>query len=259
MTVILEKKVVVVTGGAGLLGQAFVAGIVRTGGLAIIADINEEQGKKVCETLSAELQSNQIDFFKTDITSDTSLQALIAFIEKKYSRIDALVNNAYPRNKEYGKPLFEVKYDGFCDNVNRHLGGYFLSSQQFSLFFKKQGYGSIINMASIYGVKAPRFDIYDGTTMTMPVEYALIKAGVIQLTAYLAASFKGLSIRVNTISPGGIFDHQDPKFLEKYTSYCLSKGMLEPRDIVGTLVFLLSDQSQYINGQNIIVDDGFTL
>jgi NAD(P)-dependent dehydrogenase (short-subunit alcohol dehydrogenase family) len=140
-----------------------------------------------------------------------------------------------------------------------NLGGYFTASQQFSQYFKKQGYGNIINISSIYGVIAPKFEVYDNTPMTMPVEYAAIKSGLIHLTKYMAKYFKGMNIKVNALSPGGIFDSQPEAFLEKYKEKCLNKGMLDKSDLKGTLVYLLSDMSRYVNGQNIVVDDGFSL
>ena len=106
---------------------------------------------------------------------------------------------------------------------------------------------------------APRFEIYDNTPMTMPVEYAAIKSGLIHLTKYMAKYFKGMNIKVNALSPGGIFDNQPEPFLEAYKKQCSSKGMLDKSDLKGTLVYLLSDMSRYVNGQNIIVDDGFSL
>jgi NAD(P)-dependent dehydrogenase (short-subunit alcohol dehydrogenase family) len=139
------------------------------------------------------------------------------------------------------------------------LGGLFLTSQQFAKYFQKQGHGNIINIASVYGVIAPKFEIYANTTMTMPVEYAAIKSGVIHLTAYMAKLFKSQQIRVNCLSPGGILDQQPRSFLDAYKANSLSKGMLDASDLTGTLVFLLSANSQYINGQNIVVDDGFVL
>ncbi len=95
--------------------------------------------------------------------------------------------------------------------------------------------------------------------MTTPVEYVAIKSALISLTKYMAKYFKGMNIRVNSISPGGILDNQNEMFVNKYNDYCLNKGMLNIEDLSGTIVFLLSDMSKYINGQNIIVDDGFTL
>jgi NAD(P)-dependent dehydrogenase (short-subunit alcohol dehydrogenase family) len=114
-------------------------------------------------------------------------------------------------------------------------------------------------MSSIYGVVAPRFEVYENTTMTMPVEYAAIKAGLIHLTKYMAKYFKGKNIRVNSISLGGLKDGQPESFLDSYEQFCLNKGMLDAKDISGTLLYLLSDLSEYVNGQNITVDDGFTL
>ena len=104
---------------------------------------------------------------------------------------------------------------------------------------------------------APKFEIYNGTDMTLPVVYSAIKSGQIQLTKYMSNYFKGMNIRVNSISPGGIFDNQPKAFLEAYKQNCSNKGMLDKSDLSGTLIYLLSDSSQYVNGQNIIVDDGF--
>ena len=255
----LKDKVVVVTGGAGLIGQEFVRAIIEQNGIAIIADINKNEGQRVSNELSDKLKSNKIVFFELDITSKKSVQKCISYLDNKYGRIDALVNNAYPRNKNYGRHFFDVEYDDFVENLGMNLGGCIIPSQLFSLYFQNQGYGNIINISSIYGVISPKFEIYDNTEMTMPVEYAAIKSGMLHLTKYMAKYFKGKSIRVNAISPGGILDSQPEEFLKKYNQECSTKGMLNGCDLNGTLVFLLSDMSAYINGQNIIVDDGFTL
>ncbi len=255
----LRNKIVVITGGAGLIGKEFVTSVIEQNGIAIIADINEEIGNKVKNELSSAFNTENIDFVLLDITSKASLQNTIAYLDKKYGRIDALVNNAYPRNKNYGKHFFDVEYSDFCENLNLNLGGYFLASQQFAHYFRTQGYGNIINISSIYGVIAPKFEVYDNTPMTMPVEYAAIKSALIHLTQYMAKYFKGMNIRVNAISPGGIFDHQPEPFLDAYKKYSLNKGMLDKSDLKGTLTYLLSDMSRYVNGQNIIVDDGFCL
>lgn len=255
----LKDKVVVITGGAGLIGKEFVKAVVENNGIAIIADINEDIGLQVKDTLSHELHSENIDFVKLDITSKDSLANCIDYLDNKYSKIDALVNNAYPRNKNYGKHFFDVEYNDFVENTGLNLGGYFTASQQFANYFKKQGFGNIVNISSIYGVVAPKFEVYDNTSMTMPVEYAAIKSGLIHLTKYMAKYFKGMNINVNTLSPGGILDTQPEEFLNKYKNECLNKGMLDKSDIKGTLVYLLSDMSKYVNGQNIVVDDGFSL
>ena len=255
MSKLVRDKVVIVTGGAGLLGRTFCQAIADNGGIAVVAEYDIAIAEKLCTSLgNAYIVPAQVD-----ITDKASVETLIATISKKYGKIDALVNSAYPRNKNYGKHFFEVTYNDFCENLGMNLGGYFLTSQQFATYFEKQGYGNIINLASIYGVIAPRFEIYDNTPMTMPVEYAAIKSGLIHLTKYMAKYFKGKNIRVNTISLGGIEDKQPEPFLKAYKEFCLNKGMLNAKDIAGTVLYLLSDLSEFVNGQNIVVDDGFTL
>lgn len=254
----IAQKVIVVTGGAGRIGSEFVRSVAASGAVAVIADANDVVGRELAEELTM-VKGLRAESHTLDITSKDSAQSLIAAVHEKYGRIDSLVNNAYPRNSRYGRKFEDVTYDDFCDNVGMHLGGYFLMSQQFGNYFRNQGHGNIINMASIYGVITPRFEIYDDTPMTMPVEYAAIKSAVIHLTKYLAKYFKGSNIRVNCISPGGILDKQPESFLGKYSEYAMSKGMLDPQDITGTLLYLLSDLSTFVNGQNIIVDDGWTL
>jgi NAD(P)-dependent dehydrogenase (short-subunit alcohol dehydrogenase family) len=254
----LNGKVVVITGGAGLLGRAFVQAVVEQGGIAIVADIDVGAADTfVQKQLPA--YAGQACAEKLDITSKDSVSALIERVVQKHGRIDAVVNNAYPRNPRYGSKLEHVTYEDFNENLGLHLGGYFLVAQQFCLFFKAHGGGNVVNMASIYGTLAPRLEIYANTTMTMPVEYAAIKSGVIQLTRYFAQYFKADQIRVNSLSPGGILDKQPQSFLQSYREFCGAKGMLESGDITGTLLFLLADASKFMTGQNLIVDDGFSL
>lgn len=251
----IKNKIVVVTGGAGLLGKEFCQAIANNGGIAIMAEYDINIAEKACNLLG----NKDIIPAQIDITNKTSIELLINSLTTQYGKIDALVNSAYPRNKNYGKHFFEVEYDDFCENIGMNLGGYFLTSQLFAKYFEKQGYGNIINLASIYGVVAPRFQIYNNTSMTTAVEYVAIKSGLIHLTKYMAKYFKGKNIRVNTISLGGIEDHQPESFLRAYKEFCLNKGMLDAKDIAGTVLYLLSDLSEFVNGQNIVVDDGFTL
>lgn len=236
----LSNKVIVIIGGAGLLGQSFIRTVTEAHGIAICADIVSEE-------------------YPADITSKVSIQTLIENVKAKYGKIDAVVNSAYPRTKTFGNHFFDVEYEDFCVNTNLQLGGAFLIMQQFAKYFKEQGYGNIVNISSIQGVVAPKFETYEGTSMSSPVAYSAIKAGVIHMTKYVAKYLKGSNIRVNCISPGGILDGQNELFLKQYKDVCLNKGMLNNLDLNGSLIYLLSDMSQYVNGQNIVVDDGFSL
>lgn len=254
----LKGKVVVITGGAGLVGQAFVKAVVESHGVAIIADINESSAQEVKGSFSPEQQKN-IDIVELDITNKESISQAIGYLDQKYKKIDSLVNNAYPRNDNYGRHFFDVEFEDFNENIGLHLGGYFNVSKCFAKYFVEQSHGNIINISSIYGLAAPKFELYDGTMMTTPVEYAVIKSGLNHLTKYMAKYLKGKNIRVNTLSLGGVLDAQPESFLTNYKNQCLNKGMLDPGDVIGSLVFLLSDSSLYVNGQNIVVDDGFCL
>ncbi len=254
----LTNKVIVITGGAGFLGRHFCMEVAEHGAIAVVADIDIVAASQVADKIVS-IYPSRAEAVSLDITNTASVNELIAGLQERHGHIDALVNNAYPRNHHYGKKLEDVTYESFCENVNLHLGGYFLMAQQFGLFFRNQGFGNIVNMSSIYGTLAPRFEIYAGTPMTMPVEYAAIKAAVIQLTRYFAQYFKGDRVRVNCLSPGGILDQQPDVFIQEYNARCAGKGMLEPRDINGSLLFLLSDASRYMTGQNLIIDDGFSL
>lgn len=254
----LNEKTIVVTGAGGLLGADFVRAIVAAGGRAVAADIHLDSAEAVIDAIGPDANDRAIAVH-VDITDPASIDALISAAEQRFGSVDAVVNSAYPRAENYGARLEDISYENFCQNLDMHLGGYFLVAQRFALAFKRRQGGHIINMASIYGVMAPRFSIYAGTSMTTPVEYAAIKSAVVHLTQYFAQYFKGYGIRANCISPGGILTGQPQSFLDSYNSHCAFKGMLQPQDVTGTLLFLLSDASQYITGQNIIVDDGFSL
>ena len=246
----MKNKNIIITGGSGLLGTQFVESVSKLGANVILVDIKKPI--KVPKGVSVEI---------ADTTNPKSINKLVKKLVKKYKTIDALVNNAYPRNKSYGKKFEEVTNKDFLENVGSNLGGYFTMSQEVAKIMMKQKFGTIIFMCSIYGFKAPRFEIYDGTPMTMPVEYAAIKGGILNLTKYLASYLGPYGIRVNAISPGGVFNNQPIEFVKKYESFVKlnPKRMANQRDIANTLMFLLSDTSSYITGQNIVVDGGWTL
>lgn len=257
---VLKDKICVITGGAGLLGANFCRVAAEEGASVVVVDIDFEKGEQTVKKISQETGNKQIVFEQCDITSEKEIDQLIARVTKKFGRTDGLVNNAYPRNKNYGKKFEDVSYADFCENVNMHLGGYFLMSKKISEIMKKQKSGIIINMGSIYGFTAPRFEIYEETDKTMPVEYAAIKGGILNLTKYLASYLGKYNIRVNAVSPGGIFDNQPESFVKKYSKKVLLGGrMANPDDVTGVIIFLLSEASKYITGQNIVVDGGWTL
>lgn len=197
----LKNKTVIITGGAGLIGSAFSGECARCKANVVVVDIDEKRGNELVEQIKKETENSNIMFQRCDITNTNDILNLIDMTLNKFGKIDALVNNAYPRNKNYGRKFEDVTYEDFCENVNMHLGGYFLITKEISKVMMKQNYGNIINVASIYGFSAPKFEIYEGTNMTMPVEYAAIKGGIINLTKYLASCLGKYNIRVNLYLP----------------------------------------------------------
>lgn len=255
----LKDKVIVITGASGRLGTTFCRTVLHAGGKLVATDLNKPAAQATLAGLVDTHGTDNVLPLSVDTTDAGSIDRCIDAALAHFGKVDALVNNAYPRNERYGRRFESVTYSDFVDNVGMHAGGYFLACQRFLEHFKRQGHGNIVNMSSIYGVVAPRFGIYAGTEMTMPVEYAVIKAGIIHLTKYIASYHRGMRIRCNAISPGGIRDGHSKEFLAQYAADASDKGMLEPTDISGALAFLLSDASAYVNGQNIVVDDGWTL
>ena len=173
--------------------------------------------------------------------------------------MDACVNAAYPRTEAWGTPFEKLKMVDLQENLRLQLGGAIILSQRMMKHFVSQTHGNFIHISSILGLAIPKFEHYEGTSMTSPIEYSAVKSGIISMTGWLAKYYKNKNIRVNCVSPGGILDQQPQTFLENYRDSCTSKGMLDPTDVAGTVLFLLSDQSKYINGQNIVVDDGWSL
>ena len=251
----LKNNVVAITGGAGKIGTAFSKAIVKNGGKVIIGDISIDKGQSLEDRLGADKA-----LFVRVNTSD--IDSIDNFLEKgkdHFGKVDSAVHCAYPMSDQWGTKFEMLKAEGLKNDLFNQLGGAILFSQQLISFFKKQGYGNLVHISSIQGVSAPKFEHYEGTSMVSPIEYSAIKSGIISITRYLAKYYKNQNIRVNCISPGGILNDQPDIFLEKYNSTCSSKGMMNADDLNGTIIYLLSNMSKYVNGQNIIVDDGWIL
>jgi NAD(P)-dependent dehydrogenase (short-subunit alcohol dehydrogenase family) len=251
----LTDNVVAITGGAGLIGKSFSKAIIENGGKVIIGDVSTDRGKK----LQNELGDDNAIFIEINTSDVTSIDRFLELGKKHFGKIDSAIHCAYPRSSQWGAKFGGLKAEGIKEDLFGQLGGAILFSQQLVGFFKEQGYGNLVHIASIQGVAAPKFDHYEGTSMASPIEYSAIKSGVISITRYLSKYCKNQNIRVNCISPGGILDNQPEIFLEKYNASCSGKGMMDAGDLNGTAIYLLSNMSQYLNGQNIIIDDGWIL
>lgn len=243
----LDNKVVVVTGSSGLLGKKIVKACKEQGATVVGADLKYETP-----------EDENIFNIQMDITSPESVKKNIEEVLSKFGKIDGWVNNAYPRTADWGASIEDLPFDSWRKNVDMHLNGYFLCCKEILETMKKQTTGSVINMSSIYGLVGPDFSVYEGTNMSMPVAYSAIKGGINNLTRYLAAYYGPFGLRVNCVSPGGIFDNQPKRFVESYEKKVPLRRMGTPKDIMGPVIFLLSDASSYISGHNLLVDGGWT-
>ena len=170
----LDDRVALVTGGAGLIGEAVCEALVEQGAAVALVEPDGSYGREAADRLGPDAT-----FYRADVTEEESVTALFEAVTSDHGRLDVLVNCAYPRNEAYGRPFEAVEYDDWRENVLAHLGGYYLTSRAAGFLMADQDDGgSIVNLGSIYGTRAPDFSVYEGLDMTSPVEYAAIKGGM---------------------------------------------------------------------------------
>lgn len=241
----LINKVIIIVGGCGLIGREIVKILIEKGSICINADISVE----------TDLEKGT---FRLDLTNDDSIQELIDVVFYRYGRIDGLVNSGYPRTKDWGTRFENIEIESWRKNVDWQMNSCFVLCQKVLCIMKKQQYGSIVNIASIYGVVGNDFTLYEEYGGTSPAAYCAIKGGLINFSRYLASYFGKDGIRVNCVSPGGIIDNQHPSFIERYENKSPMKRMGKPEEIASPVAFLLSDEASYITGHNLMVDGGWT-
>ncbi len=246
----IKDKAIIVTGGCGLIGREIVRELKEAGARVLNADI-------ALETNPAQ------GTFRLDLSDNASIDALVAFAVEHYGRIDALINSAYPHTKDWSDYFFEDEpFEHFKRNVELQMDSVFYLDQQVAKVMMKQKDGAIVNFGSIYGIVGNNFTIYEEYGGTSTGAYCAIKGGIINFTRYLASYLGKWNIRVNCVSPGGVFDRNSPEqneiFIRNYTRQCPMKRMAEPEDIAPVAIFLASDMARYVTGQNVAADGGWT-
>ncbi len=196
-----------------------------------------------------------------DITNENDVIKIYQKIFIKYKRIDAVINAAYPKSKSFGKSFTKMSYNEFGLNMNLNLGSLFLLIKHATPFFKKNKHSNFIGVSSIYGSITPNFKIYENTPIKFPFVYAPIKSAQIMIIKYFAKYFvhKKINISINSLSPGGVYNNQNKKFYYNYKKFCKSKGMVSATELISTTEFLLAKGSKSITGQDIKIDDGFSI
>ena len=262
----LTGRVAIVTGGVGLLGAEFCRTLAEAGAAVTIADLDGEAADDLSASI---LQNGSIARGQVvDITSSDSVRAMVASTLDAYGRLDILVNSAAldpkfdPRSKKSHSGAFEdYPLDLWQQALDVNLTGAMLCCQAAVQPMLEQGSGTIINIASIYGVAAPDQRLYQREGQPpqfKPVYYTVTKAGILGLTKYLAAYYAGKNLRVNALTPGGIYNGHEDDFVQAYAARAVMKRMGEKDEMNGALLFLASDASKYMTGANLIVDGGWT-
>jgi NAD(P)-dependent dehydrogenase (short-subunit alcohol dehydrogenase family) len=260
----LQGKTAIVTGALGLIGRRHCEALAEAGANVVVADLNGEQAQQ----FAAELGERHLGL-SVNVTSKDSLKAALEVILAKYNSIDVLVNNA-AINDMFENPELAAEQSAFENyplssfqkSLDVNVTGVFLCSQVFGTKMAEQGSGSIINVASTYGMVGPDQSIYRNEAgeqqFYKSAVYPVTKGAVINFTRFLAAYWGNKGVRVNTLSPGGVENSQDTFFIQNYSAKTLLGRMAKSTDYQGALVFLASDASAYMTGANLVVDGGWT-
>lgn len=261
----LTGKVAVVTGGAGLLGQVFCQALATAGANVAIIDLDKQAADKTAAIVE-KTETQKVIAIECDITSPESVSAMVQDVVTQFGRIDILLNNAASKGSnldQFFAPFENYSLQAWREVMSVNIDGLFLVAQSVGSQMKKQGGGSIIQTSSIYGVVAPDQRIYEGSeyngrAINTPAVYSVSKAAVLGLTSYLSTYWADSKIRVNTLTPGGIASGQNSEFNQKYSNRVPLGRMGEASELTGALIYLASDASSYVTGQNIIVDGGLS-
>ena len=262
----LEGRVAVVTGGAGLLGEQFCRTLAAAGAAVAVLDLSPEGAQRVAAAIAAE--GGTASPYPVDITDPAAVRAAVDDILTRWGRLDVLINSAAldPKVSAEGEVRSAGAFEDFPlqtwrQALNVNLTGAFLMTQAAARPMRQQGKGSIINICSTYGLVGPDQRIYQKPGQPpqyKPVYYTVTKAAILGFTRYLATYYAGTEIRVNALTPGGVYNHQDEAFVQAYGARTVLGRMARKDEMNGALLFLASDASSYMTGANLVVDGGWT-
>ena len=244
---------ILIPGANGRIGLNSVKNFLKKGYYVIAVDKDISKLKKI--------NSKLLITYKIDLSREANIKKLFKKISSYKNKINGILYCLYPKTKHWGKKFEDLDEKILGENLYLQIGLNIIFLKYLYQFLRNtKRKVSIILMSSIQGVRPPKFEHYRGLKMSSPIEYTASKAGIISITSYLAKYFKNKkNLRINCISPGGIKDNQNKIFLQRYKKSSISKGLLNPEDIFGLIEFLLSVSSEYIKGQNFVIDDGWSL
>jgi len=263
----LKDQVVIITGAAGLLGRQYSHTIAESGGHAVMVDIEGSAVRALAEEIAAAHGIEGLAL-EADISHPGQVRSAVDSVIERFGKVDALVNNAAMNPKfdpehagEHTNRFEDYPFESWKRELDVNVGGMFLFSQAVARPMRYAGKGSIVNVSSTYGLVGPDQRLYEreGEPPSFkPVTYTVSKAAAVGLTRYLAAYFAGTGIRVNTLTPGGVFAGHDDEFVRRYSARTILGRMAQPEEMAAALLFLVSDASTYMTGANLVVDGGWT-
>jgi len=255
----LEGKVCVIVGACGLIGSEFARGCARSGAITVLSDLDTKKGEALVEEIKS--TGGKAEFIPCNAMEPESVKELAQTIMQKYGKVDGFVNCAFPRTKVWGTKFTDIEYKDFVTHLEMQVGPSFLTGRVFGELMAQQGSGSIVIIGSLYATHAPRFQMYEDTKIPPPpAEYTIAKGGLVMLTKYLAKYYGPKGVRVNMLSPGGIWDNHPELFEKNFGEHTpLGGHMQKSTDLPATLTHLFSEGSRQITGQNITIDGGWTL
>lgn len=267
----IDEQIVIITGGAGLLGKKHAETVLEAGGIPVLLDISAAALDVIEKDLQKLFKGKEILTYTVDITKKKELEKVRDDILLKYNHIDVLINNAAnnPKVEHPSKNIGNIQFHNFPVDIWEMdlavgLTGSFLCAQIFGNVMASQGKGVILNVSSDLGIIAPDQRIYrkegvaDGKQIVKPITYSVIKHGLIGMTKYLATYWADKGIRSNAICPGGVYNGQNEEFLEKLTNLIPLGRMAKTDEYKGTVLFMISEASSYMTGSTLIVDGGRT-
>jgi NAD(P)-dependent dehydrogenase (short-subunit alcohol dehydrogenase family) len=254
----LSGRVSIITGGTGVLGLEYAHALAEHGSHVVLVDLDQDRCDK-CAAEIATAYGGQALGVRADVSNPNDVAALVGRVLPVLGQIDVLVNNAAAQPPGCMTPFEEYPLEVWNQVLAVNLTGQFLMAQAVGRVMLTGGRGSVINISSTYGVVGPDHRIYEGSNFNSPAVYAASKAGVLGLTRYLATYWGGRGIRVNAITPGGVFRGHEEPFLSRYSARVPMGRMANQQELRGAVVYLASDASSYVTGHNLVVDGGWTV
>lgn len=260
----VSGKTIVLTGATGILGSLYTLRFAEEGAHVVVSDIEADKCLSLAKEAASKAGSHCVGI-PVDLASEESVKEWTRTIHDEYSTVDVLINNAATKSDNFFEPLETFPLADWNHVISVNMTGIFLAAREIGTRMAERGQGSIINVSSIYGVVGPDQRIYEGSfygdmggTINTPFVYSATKGAIVAMTRYLATYWGPKGVRTNTLTPGGVYSGQNETFQERYAERVPLGRMANAEDMVGAMLFLASDASSYINGQNLVVDGGWT-